>query len=596
MMPDTDFDGPCPNGPDSTNLMHPEYSLEVSRPEVSLEVSRCAAVLFSETGNSPCHLPVPPPGLLLPPVDVEATARRPSGTPEADAAGSSLAVPKSSQPRCSGSRQPSILIESLCESSAFGLSLHPEDLRCKTSSFQLEPDPVSPFCPPATDLMSPHSGETRRPVGAPPKPPKRDLPSPDLSDVRTSTPPPEESAMPRTRTASRFFKSPSQLQQTTRSFLLGSSSSGALSPAPEGSGNSKRPTTPMPLTKTLSGVALLAPEPKEPEPEEAAHPNTSTHVHVAELYHWCATASVLLVAQLAAGAWQHRFRSLPPLSELGSLLLLLYCVGAAATLRFARGAQRWAPVLLAAGSVLMTGQLSWHWGSHMLPIREGLLLQQPCLGNVSLCAGAAPVDPAPSAPFLALAFGSSGLDFLDTATLLVILFLHCVQSTYLCSLGVWATAGVSALQWLVLACWPVVAPGVHPAWLCRLVAPGLWTVHLVRSSHVREVAQAHEARLRADLERAVLDSRKDLQDGQSADSVLNHMLKNTMADASGCIDLFCQQVDPPSLSHPAERTSTQVTRRANRKKRLTVHYIVEHPNQEGDTCIDWTLDFAVLLD
>ena len=42
----------------------------------------------------------------------------------------------------------------------------------------------------------------------------------------------------------------------------------------------------------------------------------------------------------------------------------------------------------------------------------------------------------------------------------------------------------------------------------------------------------------------------------------------------------------------AERTSTQVTRRANRKKRLTVLYIVEHPNQEGDTCIDWTSQYC----
>ena len=35
-----------------------------------------------------------------------------------------------------------------------------------------------------------------------------------------------------------------------------------------------------------------------------------------------------------------------------------------------------------------------------------------------------------------------------------------------------------------------------------------------------------------------------------------------------------------------------MTHRANRKKRLTVLYIVEHPNQEGDTCIDWTLQYC----
>ena len=35
-----------------------------------------------------------------------------------------------------------------------------------------------------------------------------------------------------------------------------------------------------------------------------------------------------------------------------------------------------------------------------------------------------------------------------------------------------------------------------------------------------------------------------------------------------------------------------MTRRANRKKRFTVLYIVEHPNQEGDTCIDWTSQYC----
>ena len=51
-------------------------------------------------------------------------------------------------------------------------------------------------------------------------------------------------------------------------------------------------------------------------------------------------------------------------------------------------------------------------------------------------------------------------------------------------------------------------------------------------------------------------------------------------------------IDPGCSLESAERTSTQVTRRANRKKRLTVLYIVEHPNQEGDTCIEWTSQYC----
>ena len=54
----------------------------------------------------------------------------------------------------------------------------------------------------------------------------------------------------------------------------------------------------------------------------------------------------------------------------------------------------------------------------------------------------------------------------------------------------------------------------------------------------------------------------------------------------------CYFIDPGCSLESAERKSTQVTCRANCKKRLTVLYIVEHPNQEGDTCIDWTSQYC----
>ena len=54
----------------------------------------------------------------------------------------------------------------------------------------------------------------------------------------------------------------------------------------------------------------------------------------------------------------------------------------------------------------------------------------------------------------------------------------------------------------------------------------------------------------------------------------------------------CYFIAPGCSLESAERTSTQVTRRANRKERLTVLYIVEHPNQEGDTRIDWTSQYC----
>ena len=62
----------------------------------------------------------------------------------------------------------------------------------------------------------------------------------------------------------------------------------------------------------------------------------------------------------------------------------------------------------------------------------------------------------------------------------------------------------------------------------------------VPRAHVSVFVTA-QVRLSDDLRQAVALDLKNQKDGQKADSVLNHILKNTMADAIGCIELFCQQ-------------------------------------------------------
>ena len=42
-----------------------------------------------------------------------------------------------------------------------------------------------------------------------------------------------------------------------------------------------------------------------------------------------------------------------------------------------------------------------------------------------------------------------------------------------------------------------------------------------------------------------LQDLQDLKDGQEADTMLNHMLKDVISDATGCIELFCQQRPSP---------------------------------------------------
>ena len=125
-------------------------------------------------------------------------------------------------------------------------------------------------------------------------------------------------------------------------------------------------------------------------------------------------------------------------------------------------------------------------------------------------------------------FVASPLDSPVTATILVVLFLHCVQSSLPCRIGSRIAATVRVLQCTVLVRWPPLSPHLHASWVCRTGATGIRTVHLIHSVYVWESEAKDQA--------PYIDN---LKNRKTADSVLNRMLKNTMADAFGCIDLYC---------------------------------------------------------
>ena len=79
-----------------------------------------------------------------------------------------------------------------------------------------------------------------------------------------------------------------------------------------------------------------------------------TSIRMQELYHWCATVSVLLILQLLFDSIHHGFRCIPHPSEWCGFLLLLYCVAVVLAVYYAPGARPWAACILAMGSLLMT--------------------------------------------------------------------------------------------------------------------------------------------------------------------------------------------------------------------------------------------------
>ena len=275
---------------------------------------------------------------------------------------------------------------------------------------------------------------------------------------------------------------------------------------------------------------------------ESTLKRASEAIHVRELHHWCATVAVLLLLHGVSDCINHRFRYLPSPSEWCVLLLLLSALGCSAGLACAPRMRPYAGHLLAVGSLLMTCLLTWYWHGHVAQIKDSIHLG-PSLNGTAAAHGSSSVSPPYASP-CRFVFGSSGLDLLEAATAFVVLFENCVQASFLCRLGVRMAATVGVLQWIIFACWPFMAADTQSTWACRIVAAGIWTAHLTRSSYVWESELRQQSQRIDDLRQAVAESRRDLQDRQDADSVLNHILKNTMADACGCIDLFHQKNIP----------------------------------------------------
>ena len=262
-------------------------------------------------------------------------------------------------------------------------------------------------------------------------------------------------------------------------------------------------------------------------------------ISVQQLYHWSATAFLLLVVQAVSDALHHKFREFPSLSEWCVIFLLLYPLASVVAVHYSPWVRPYAAYLLGMGSLLLTLQVIWHWDRHVTQFKEGVLQDQPFLTGTNAHNGEAPRDRETYGSLYGLAFGSSGLDFLDTATLFVVMFQNCVQSTFLCRLGVRITGAISICQGLLFIGWPLVSQDIYSSWICRIVATGVWTAHLIHSSHMFEAALKKTIRLSEELQRAFERDLKNQKDGAKADSVLNHILKNNMADAINCIEIWC---------------------------------------------------------
>ena len=239
-----------------------------------------------------------------------------------------------------------------------------------------------------------------------------------------------------------------------------------------------------------------------------------------QLYQWSATVGVFLVVQVVFGCTQHGFLSLPPAADWCAGLSLLYPLAPALAAHSVPKARPFAAYVLGIGSVLMTCQVAWHWHALVAQFQRDLLLHHPTTRPFHI------VNASLASTKLQWVFSSSAFDFLDTATFLIVTLQNCLQSSFVSPVGVKTTATVSGVQSVILILWPLTSPGMHEAWACRVAVSVVWTAYLVYASHVAESTCKRESQLWDDLCAAV----QALEDGRRADSMLNHILKNNMAE------------------------------------------------------------------
>ena len=191
------------------------------------------------------------------------------------------------------------------------------------------------------------------------------------------------------------------------------------------------PTQPSTAGQGVSTSAChMAQRKPEASPEKQSTVQRATNpIGSTELYHWLTTVGVLLILQFISGSFFQQSQCTPGPFEWSALLLLLFFVTSVFAMHFAPSTRHYAPCVLAFGSLLMTCQSSWHLSSHAAQFKDSLL-EQRLWQDKGIHNSTSSANPQPSTSLYGVAFGSSGLEFLDTATLFAILFQNALQSGF----------------------------------------------------------------------------------------------------------------------------------------------------------------------
>ena len=260
--------------------------------------------------------------------------------------------------------------------------------------------------------------------------------------------------------------------------------------------------------------------------------------------YWCLSALVIICCFSIAdfAKWEYAFAF-----QTAGLLLLLYPVAVLIILKFVLRSRPYACFLVSGGSILMTSYMAWRMNAlvvaEQLELNQGMLqiLMQACQAgrpaSTSLCM--------PS--HLVSQLMNFQSDRIISIPFFVFVIVNCIQSTFVVRTGTWCTIVVAIIQCVVGGLF--IMDNRHgPLSVVVGVLVG-WSLHLLLLHSLSRSCNCSDKQMLYRMQQAALREQKARRASEKADSMLNHILKNIMAEAAGCIDLYLCTQGQDKLTH-----------------------------------------------
>ena len=265
-------------------------------------------------------------------------------------------------------------------------------------------------------------------------------------------------------------------------------------------------------------------------------------ISVRSLYALCAVGVLLLVFYNLWDYVTHHTMRVPPrlgLHHVLSWALVAMCFVAVLVVRCSRTVRPFAEVILGIIYTLLVFTTALCFDMARAHFKEHLLMQFPYLnGSMPVSHVGSPPPPVPGSAYLTTVVGMAPADYVDGMVMFIAMLGISLSSLFVVHVRFLTTALCSAFVWVMFVLWPLVFQQ-SPFWFSRIFTSTAWLFIVWFSSYTSDKHLMEQVDL---MHRTQAMERQKAE--QRAYSVLNHILKNIMADAMGCIEMFCAQQSP----------------------------------------------------